>query len=269
MKPEDVALFSKLAKEKSGLILAPEKSYLLESRLTPVARKFGMTTLEELADSLRRMPKDDLVLAIIEALTTNETFFFRDTKPFDIFKDYVLPPLLESRATQKKLRIWCAAASSGQEPYSIAMILKEMSAKLAGWNIEIVGTDISRDILKKAGDGRYSQFEVQRGLPIQLLLKYFKQDGDAWAISDDIKKMVTYKYFNLLDNITSLGKFDVIFCRNVLIYFDRETKGKILDQAATMMPNDGTLFLGGAETVLGITEAFKPVAGQRGIYVRS
>ncbi|OFX10943.1 MAG: chemotaxis protein CheR [Alphaproteobacteria bacterium RIFOXYD12_FULL_60_8] len=269
MTPEDVALFSQIVKERSGLILTPEKAYLLESRLLPIARKQGLATLEDLARQIRHAKTEALLESITEALTTNETFFFRDTKPFDLLKDLVLPPLIESRASSRTLRIWCAAASSGQEPYSIAMILKEMSAKLAGWTIKIVATDISKEILDKAKAGRYSQFEVQRGLPITFLVKYFKKDGDSWALSEDIKKMVDFRFFNLLDNVTSLGTYDVVFCRNVLIYFDRETKARILNQTSTMMPADGTLFLGGAETVLGITDQFKPVAGQRGIYARA
>lgn len=199
-------------------------------------------------------------------MTTNESFFFRDTKPFDLFKNFVLPQLLESRAPRRKIRIWCAAASTGQEPYSLAIILKEMQAKLAGWTIEIVGTDISQEVLDKAKLGLFSQFEVQRGLPIQLLIKYFNQVGDLWQISDDIKKMVSYRKFNLLDPYTLLGSFDVIFCRNVLIYFDQPTKTEVLEKMRKVVPDDGTLFLGAAETVLGITDKFKPVQGQRGLY---
>jgi chemotaxis protein methyltransferase CheR len=166
----------------------------------------------------------------------------------------------------KTIRIWSAAASSGQECYSLAMILSEMSAQLAGWKIEILGTDLSTDILDRAKEGIYSQFEAQRGLPINLLVKYFTQVGDRWQISPKIRGMVQYKEFNLLNDPRPLGKFDVVFCRNVLIYFDQPTKAKILNNIAGLMPNDGYLFLGGAETVLGITDKFQLLAGQRGVY---
>ncbi|MBC8339385.1 MAG: protein-glutamate O-methyltransferase CheR [Rhodospirillales bacterium] len=266
MNPADFEFISTLLKKRSGLVLTPDKSYLLESRLMPVARKHGMKGLEELIQAVRGASEGPLLVDVTEAMTTNESFFFRDTKPFDMFRDHILPPLLESRGTRKAFRIFCAAASSGQEPYSLAMILKELGAKLDGWRIDIIGTDISTEILNKAKAGRYSQFEVQRGLPIQLLMKYFDKDDEQWQLKQEVRDMVTYKEYNLLGDLTPLGKFDVVFCRNVLIYFDRETKGQVLDSIANLMPEDGTLFLGGAETVLGISERFKPVPEQRGVY---
>lgn len=269
MRSEDFELISGLLKQRSGLILPQDKVYLLESRLTPIAHKRGLETLDDLVNEVRLKRKEELLNEITEAMTTNESFFFRDNKPFDLFKDTVLPQFLESRASRKKIRIWCAAASTGQEPYSLAIILKEMGAKLQGWNIEIVGTDISQKVLDKAKVGLFSQFEVQRGLPIQLLIKYFNQVGDLWQISDDIKKMVSYRKFNLLDSFSLLGSFDVIFCRNVLIYFDQNTKTEVLEKMRKQIPDDGTLFLGAAETVLGITDKFKPVQGQRGLYSTS
>ena len=220
-------------------------------------------------NEVRLKRKEELINEITEAMTTNESFFFRDNRPFDLFKGTVMPQLLQARASRRRIRIWCAAASTGQEPYSLAIILKEMGVKLAGWNIEIIGTDISQQVLDKAKVGLFSQFEVQRGLPIQLLIKYFNQVGDLWQISDDIKKMVTYKNFNLLDPFTLLGSFDVIFCRNVLIYFDQPTKTQVLEKMRKLIPDDGTLFLGAAETVLGITDKFRPVQGQRGLYSTS
>ena len=266
MKPEDFEFMSVFIKAQSGLALTPDKAYLLESRLMPLARKRQMGGLEVLIATLRSNPPRDLVRDVTEAMTTNESFFFRDVKPFDLFRDAVLPQLMENRQLQKSLRIWCAAASSGQEPYSLAMVLMEQAAKLAGWRTKIVGTDISTEILEKSKRGVYSQFEVQRGLPIQMLLKYFVKENETWQISEQLRSMVEYKYFNLLEDLTSLGKFDVVFCRNVLIYFDQDTKRRVLANIAKLMPDDGMLFLGGAETVLGITDAFKPVAGQRGVY---
>jgi len=216
MKPEDFELFQTLLKQRSGLVLSKDKAYLLESRLMPVARKWGLKGLEELVRDVRSKRDEKVLKDITEAMTTNESSFFRDQRPFDQFRDVILPQFLTSRASTKKLRIWSAACSSGQEAYSLAMILKEEKAKLAGWSIEIVGTDISSEILDRAKQGVYSQFEVQRGLPIQLLVKYFQQKGDKWQISDELRRMVTYREFNLLGDLGGLGKFDIVFCRNVL-----------------------------------------------------
>jgi len=269
MKPDDFQFLAILVKERSGLVLTQDKAYLLESRLMPVARKRGMKGLEELVTSLRTRMDTALAEEITEAMTTNESFFFRDIKPFDIFRDTVLPNLLKTRAHKKSFRIWCAAASSGQEPYSIAMVLQEAAAQLAGWRYEIIGTDISTEILNKAKSGLYSQFEVQRGLPVQHLVKYFKKRDDLWQIDSALRGMVEYKEFNLLEDMKSLGTFDVVFCRNVLIYFDQQTKGEVLGKMAQQISDDGVLYLGGAETVLGISDAFKPVPGLRGIYART
>jgi chemotaxis protein methyltransferase CheR len=174
--------------------------------------------------------------------------------------------LLQARASKRSLRIWCAAASTGQEPYSIAMCLKEMGAALAGWRIEIIGTDISQQVLEKSKSGIYSQFEVQRGLPIQLLVKYFKQIGEMWQINADIRSMIQYRPLNLLQDFSSMGKFDLIFCRNVLIYFDQEMKTSIFNRLGKTLESDGFLALGAAETVVGLTDAFKPHPDRRGIY---
>ena len=266
MKPADFEFISQLINKRSGLVLTEDKAYLLESRLMPVARKRGMKGLEDLISAIRTSQEEGLLREVTEAMTTNESFFFRDLKPFDTFRDVTLPDLLKNRAANKSFRIWCAAASSGQEPYSLAMVMKEQAAKLTGWSHEIIATDISTEMLVKAGNGIYSQFEVQRGLPIQMLLKYFKKANDVWEIDPSLRDRVTYKEFNLLNDPKALGAFDVVFCRNVLIYFDQPTKTLILDWISRMIPADGRLFLGGAETVLGITDKFKPVPGQRGVY---
>ncbi len=266
MKPADFEFISQLVNKRSGLVLTEDKAYLLESRLMPVARKRGMKGLEDLISTISASKEESLLREVTEAMTTNESFFFRDIKPFETFRDVILPDLLENRAAKKSFRIWCSAASSGQEPYSLAMVMKEQAAKLTGWSCEIVATDISTEMLAKAEKGIYSQFEVQRGLPIQLLLKYFKKANDAWEIDPSLRDMVTFKEFNLLNDPKALGAFDVVFCRNVLIYFDQPTKTRILDWISRIIPADGLLFLGGAETVLGITDKFKPVPGQRGVY---
>ena len=266
MTVTDFEFICQILRERSGLVLTNDKAYLLESRLLPVARKWKLATFDDLVRTIRTRMDESIIRDVVEAMTTNESFFFRDTKPFDQFKALVLPALLKSRAASRTIRIWSAACSSGQEPYSLAMILSEMAAQLNGWKIEIVGTDLSSEILNRAKEGMYSQFEVQRGLPITMLVKYFAQIGDRWQINAKIRGMVQYREFNLLQDPTPLGRFDVVFCRNVLIYFDQPTKTRVLNNVAKMMPEDGFLFLGGAETVLGITDKFQMVPGQRGVY---
>jgi chemotaxis protein methyltransferase CheR len=266
MNGDEFDILSNLVKERSGLVLTRDKAYLLESRLLPIVRKWQLKTLAELAAAVRGHADAGLVRAVVEAMTTNESFFFRDVKPFDQFKAFVLPHLLRSRASTRAIRIWSAACSSGQEPYSLGMILTEQRALLANWRIEILATDLSTEILEKAQAGLYSQFEVQRGLPIQLLVKYFKQQGDRWQIDPAIRAMVNFRQLNLLDDFAALGRFDVIFCRNVLIYFDQPTKTLVLNRLSRQMAPDGHLYLGGAETVLGITDKLQPVPDNRGIY---
>jgi len=268
MTPQDYDFIRKLLRERSGLVLSAEKQYLVESRLLPVVRKAGLTSLAELVTALKAVPSSALATTVVEAMTTNESFFFRDKLPFENFRDVLMPALLAARS-DRHIRIWCSAAATGQEPYSLAMVLREMGAKLAGWNIEIFATDISTAALEKAKAGLYSQFEVQRGLPIQMLVKYFSQIGDQWQISPDLRNMVSYRHFNLLQDFAGFGTFDVVFCRNVLIYFDQETKITVLNRLAKAVRDDGYLMLGAAETVIGLTAAFKPMAGHRGIYVPS
>jgi chemotaxis protein methyltransferase CheR len=266
MQQADFDLFAKHVLQRSGLTLTPEKAYLLDSRLMPVARRWNMKDLGEIANSLRKKSDEALLADITDAMTTNESFFFRDQRPFDQFKQVVLPKLLAARASTRKIRIWSAACSTGQEPYSLSMILDEEKSKLAGWNVEIIATDLCRDVLERAKQGMYTQFEVQRGLPITMLVKYFTQVGDKWQLAKPIRDVVKYQPFNLLDDMRVLGQFDVVFCRNVLIYFDQPTKAKVLENMAKQMPLDAMLYLGGAETVLGVTGAFKPVENQRGLY---
>jgi chemotaxis protein methyltransferase CheR len=266
MKTEDFDVMSRLVKDRSGLVLTRDKVYLLESRLMPVARKHNMKALDEVVTSLKARPDGALARDIVEAMTTNESLFFRDTKPFEQFRKIVLPQLLRARANSRHIRIWSAACSSGQEPYSLAMVLDDLKAQLGGWRIELVATDLSNEILERARAGIYSQFEVQRGLPAQYLTRHFRQNGDKWHLDDRIRSMVTFRPFNLLDDMTGLGRFDVVFCRNVLIYFDQATKTRVLQSIAQRLPTDGMLYLGGAETVLGLTNRFEPVPGERGLY---
>jgi chemotaxis protein methyltransferase CheR len=266
MTPVDFDYLRKMLRDRSGLVLSAEKQYLAQSRLLPVARRHGLTTLGELVMQLRLRPMSPLAADTVEAMTTNETFFFRDKMPFESFRDVIMPALLSARARERRIRIWCAAASTGQEPYSLAMALKEMGAAVAGYRIEIVATDLSGEVLERAKTGIYSQFEVQRGLPIQLLVKYFTQIGEGWQIASDLRAMVQFRTLNLLNDFSPLGAFDVVFCRNVLIYFDQETKIGVFNRMARQVADEGYLVLGAAETVVGLTEAFKPVRERRGLY---
>lgn len=268
MNQNDFKFLADFLKAESGLVVTEEKTYLVESRLVPVARKRGLADLDELVAKIRAKSDPELNKVVIEAMTTNESFFFRDIKPFESLKSAVLPQLVPARkaAGAKKIRIWSAACSSGQEPYTIAMVLNEEPALLQGLEFEIIGTDLSTEILEKAREGIYTQFEAQRGLPITLLMKYFTQVGEHWQINEKIRNQVDLRPANLLQDIGQFGKFDVIFCRNVLIYFDAPTKTDILGRMRKQMPDDGHLFLGGAETVVGVSDCFTTVQGERGVY---
>ena len=265
MTPPDYEYLRKLLKDQSGLDLSADKQYLIESRLAPLSRKAGLSGIPELMQKMKA-GSASLIAQVVEAMTTNETFFFRDKVPFDHFRQTILPEILKARAARKSVRIWCAAGSTGQEPYSLAMCLKEMEPQLAGFRVEIIATDLSQEVLEKSKAGLYSQFEVQRGLPIQMLVKYFKQTGEFWQINPDIRAMVQHRQLNLLHDFAQLGTFDVIFCRNVLIYFDQDTKINIFNRLCRAMEPDGFLVLGAAETVVGLTDAFKPYPDKRGLY---
>jgi chemotaxis protein methyltransferase CheR len=263
--PSDYEYLRKLLKESSGLDLSADKQYLVESRLVPLARRADLAGIPALVEKMRG-GASALTTEVVEAMTTNETFFFRDKIPFDHLKEAVIPALVQARAARRSLRIWCAASSTGQEPYSIAMCLKEAGAMLSGWRIEIVATDLSQAVLEKSRTGIFSQFEVQRGLPIQLLVKYFTQSGELWQLNADIRGMVQHRQLNLLQDFSHLGVFDIIFCRNVLIYFDQNTKTNIFERLSRMLEPDGVLALGAAESVVGITNSFKPYPDRRGLY---
>ena len=266
MSPEDFGWLRGLLKERSGLVLGAEKQYLAESRLLPLARRHGLTSLAELVQRLKAARGAPLAAEVVDAMTTNETFFFRDKIPFEHFRATVLPALMAARAREKRIRIWCTACATGQEPYSLAMTLHEMGAQLAGFRVQILATDICSAVIDKAKAGVYTQFEVQRGLPIALLIKYFTQDGERWQIAPELRAMVQFRTLNLLNDFSPLGAFDVVLCRNVLIYFDQPTKTGVLERIARQMPGDGYLVLGAAETVVGLTDLYKPVADRRGLY---
>lgn len=266
MNFDDFKFVARLLKERSGLVLRSDKAYLMESRLNPVSRRHGFKGFDELAAAVRADQDGDLMKQVVEAMATNETCFFRDRQPFDQFRLVVLPHLLAHREASKTIRIWCAGCSAGQEPYSLAIILKENEARLEGWNIEILATDLSEPVLEKARQGLYSHFEVQRGLPISLLIKYFQREDDRWRIDKAIRGMVRFEHFNLLDDPRALGAFDVVLCRNVLIYFDKETKSAVLERLAGATVDDGFLYLGSVETILNLTEHYELIPGHRGIY---
>jgi chemotaxis protein methyltransferase CheR len=255
-----------LLRTKSGLTIGMDKLYLLETRLAGIVKREKLPDMNGLAERLRRPGNDALARDVVEAMTTNESFFFRDEKPFLHFRTQALPRLVAARSPGSPLRVWSAASSSGQEAYSLAMIVAESTALLGGRKVEIVGTDIARDQLTRAREGIYSQFEVQRGLPVQMLMRYFRKDENNWRIADAIRGMAQFREYNLLTDLRPLGRFDIVFCRNVLIYFDQPTKARVLDAIAGLMPPDGLLYLGGAETVLGITARFAPMPNERGVY---
>jgi len=256
ISPENYRYLQQEIYRESGIVLDGDKHYLLESRLLPVARTAKLNSLDELCVSLRAKSSPGLGRLVIEALTTNETLFFRDMAPFDALKQRVLPELMEKRPA--KLAIWSAAASSGQEAYSIGMLFKEM--KTIPCPVAILGTDLSDQILDRAREAKYVQFEVNRGLPAAYLVKYFQRQGLDWQLKDDIRSMVKFKRFDLRQPMAGLGKFDIVFCRNVLIYFDVETKVKILNQIWTVLNAGGYLFLGGAETTVNLHDKFERVA---------
>jgi chemotaxis protein methyltransferase CheR len=247
-----------LVRERSAIVLEPTKGYLAESRLLPLARKAGMSSLTELVAKLRGAPFGPLHRSVVDAMTTNETSFFRDLHPFDALRKNLIPELVQKRAATKKLVIWSAACSSGQEPYTIGMMLREYFPEiLRTWQVQIVATDLSNNILTRARRGAYSQLEVNRGLPAALMIKYFQKDGIEWAVKDDVKRMVEFREINLASAWPALPQPDIVFLRNVLIYFDIETKRDILGRARKLMRPDGFLFLGAAETTLSLDENFE------------
>ena len=249
--------FSRFLKENSEIVLTPEKEYLVEARLTPIQKKLGLSSLAELMNKLRFEPFGALHNEVIEAMTTNETYFFRDVKPFEALRNEVLPDLIGARSSKRSLTIWSAACSSGQEAYSIKMTLKEFFPQLVNWNTRIFCTDLSQEMVNRTIEGRFSQLEVNRGLPIQMLVKYFQKVGNDWQVKPDLKVGLDAKVMNLAKSWPPLPPIDVLFLRNVLIYFDLETKTQILGRVAKVLAPDGILFLGGSETTLNISNEYE------------
>ena len=247
----------------SSIVLDPSKDYLVDARLSPLARKEGFDSVGALIARLRAETDGALRLKVIDAMTTNETLFFRDLTPFDALRQKLLPEILKKRSAKRELRIWSAACSSGQEPYTIAMLLRESFPQLAGWKVDILATDLSPTMIAKGRQGVYGRLEVNRGLPAALLAKYFKTVGLDFEIAPELRAMVTFRELNLATPWPALGTFDVIFLRNVLIYFDVPTKKSILSRARQLLPSDGYLFLGAAETTLNLEERFERMPLER------
>ncbi len=265
MNSQDFEFVAQLLRKRAGIVLTGDKMYLLESRLAPLARKEGLPSIDDLIHVVRSRREERLITSVVDVMTTNETFFFRDKTPFEHLKDAIFPLLANARRGGR-IRIWCAACSTGQEPYSIAMMLDQTPMLTGGVPVEIVATDISDRCLERARQGLFTQFEVQRGLPIQMLMHYFTQQDDHWRVSERIRQQVTFKKQNLIEPNYALGKFDIVFCRNVLIYFDGPTKSEVLDRMAQQMNPGGFLMLGASESVVGLSTAFEATQDRRGLY---
>lgn len=250
LSPQSYAFLQDFIRSESGIVIDSDKGYFLETRLMPVLRREKIPSLDSLCMHLAQRSTPGLVQKVVEAMTTHETFFFRDTAVFDSLRQHVLPGMLHRSSPSRKLRIWSAAASSGQEAYSLAMMLLELGAVPS--QVEIVGTDISEQVLERAREGKYVQFEVSRGLPSPYLLKYFARTGLAWTVRDHVRNMVRFHPLDLRKSFSAFGGFDLILCRNVLIYFDLETKRQVLNGIRHALEPDGVLSLGSAETLLNL-----------------
>lgn len=250
-----------------GISLGPDKEYLLQSRLTPVLETHGLSDFKTLATKIELEPGSKLAADVVSALTTNETSWFRDTRPFETLRTVVLPELLQQKAKSRSLRIWSAACSTGQEVYSIAMILEEMAAQLAGWSISIIGSDIAGLAIERAVAGFYSTFEIERGLSVERRERFFRNVGNGWQLENAIRRYASFQFINLLDIPDAMKEFDIIFCRNVLIYFDEEIRRRVLVRLASALHGEGYVFLGSTEIYRGVSDALKP-AGSSGLYVK-
>jgi len=256
---EDLDFIRDLVERRSAIVLEDGKDYLVSARLGPVAEANGLGSISQLVVELKRSHFGSLHEQVVEAMTTNETSFFRDVAPFEAFREVVLPEVLARRSITKSIKIWCAACSSGQEPYSVGMSLRERMPDIDQWSVSIECTDLSQKMVERTKAGKYSQLEVNRGLPAPMILKYFQKKGMKYSARDEIRRFVTARTMNLIDPWPPLGPFDVVFLRNVLIYFNADTKRMILQRAERVLRRGGFLFLGGAETTLGICDAFERV----------
>ena len=265
--PHDYRFLAELLHGQSGLCLGEGKEYLIQSRLLPLAQRLGLADIGALCARLRQTADLALVAAIGEAMVTHESLFFRDEVPFQLLRERILPELIEARASQRRLRIWSAGASTGQEAYSVAMLLEGFAGALRGWTVDILGTDYSAAAVARARVGIYTHFEVQRGLPETLRQRYFTSEGAAWRLNDAIRRKVRFQQANLLRPFGHAGPFDLVFCRNVLIYFDVPTKRGVLERLAQVLAPDGYLFLGSSESAIGVTQRLARAAdAQTSVY---
>jgi chemotaxis protein methyltransferase CheR len=244
-----------LVRERAGIVLEPGKEYLVESRLSSLVRSQGFASIAELVSALR-LRRPGLADAVVDAMTTNETSFFRDVHPFEALRTTIIPELIAARRATRELSIWCAASSSGQEPVSLAMLLREHFPELTGWRLRILATDISPSMLDKCRAGRFSQLEVNRGLPASYLVKYFSRAGADWVVNPEVQRMIEYRFLNLMSPFPALGRLDLVLIRNVLIYFDIETKRRVLGGIKKVLRPDGVLMLGSSETTMNIDEGW-------------
>ena len=256
LSQEDFQFICQFVKENSAIALEGGKEYLVQIRLEPLAKKAGLSGVAGLVQELRRVRSGPLAKAVIEAMTTNETMFFRDGTPFALMRETLIPEVIARSGASKRLRIWCAAASTGQEPYSIAMTLRDQIPDIDRWDVEIRASDISKDVLEKARSGVYNQLEISRGLPAPLMAKYFEKKGLSWIVKEELRSMVRFEQLNLIGPWPHFEPLDFLFIRNVLIYFDLETKQRILNKARSLLKPDGVLFLGSAETTIGLVDGF-------------
>jgi chemotaxis protein methyltransferase CheR len=269
LEPRSFDYIAKLVRERSAIVLEANKAYLVESRLSPVARECGLDTIERLIEKLQEPNSQGLTQKVVDAMTTNETSFYRDLHPFQAMKSTIIPDLIKARASERVLNIWSNACSSGQEVYSIAMLLKENFPELGGWKVRLIASDLSSKILEKAKTGIFTQTEINRGLPMPLLLKYFSKQGIQWKLNDEIRSMVDFRPINLIETFpTAISRMDIVFLRNVLIYFCPETKSSILNRVRTSLRSDGCLFLGGSETTMNLNVKFEKQQVGSAVYYR-
>ncbi len=257
-----------LVRQRSAIELDAAKAYLIEARLNPIARRYGFPSTTDMIRNLQTTPKAEVQQQVVEAMTTNETSFYRDSHPFEALTAPIVPEMLKSRAGKRALNIWSAACSTGQEAYSIAMLLCEQFPELASWKVQIIGTDLSDEVLEKARAARFSQVEMNRGLPAKLLAKYFLRDGMQWVLAPQVRAMASFSKLNLIERWPTLPTMDIVFLRNVLIYFSPETKKQILQKVRKIMAPDGVLFLGGAETTMGLDASFERVQIKNSVFYR-
>jgi chemotaxis protein methyltransferase CheR len=249
-----------------GIVIEGDKHYLFESRLSPIATQLGLGSVNDLCAILRATKQSDVNRRVVEAMTTNETYFFRDPTHYDAIRNELLPQLKKERLDTKKMRFWSAASSTGQEAYSLAMLL--LGQGLNDWNLQILGTDFSSQMVERAQSGTYQQIEVNRGLPASLLVKHFKREGVNWQLSEQVRRMVRFETIDLRKSMRAMGPFDLVFCRNVLIYFDAPTKKQIIEQIHGTLFRGGWLLLGGSETAFGYEQWFeKRAVGNAIVYV--